>query len=454
MHRTRHPKPCAPFLVLLLLLAGVASAAAMRPVAMVVGTGEYQAGPVKFAVADAAKVADCLRDQNVFVREYANSDFNRLRGALEALGRDVAPQGIAVFYFNGYALNYQGKNYLLPRDASGGSIEAVVARCLPLDDVLKVLEASPARAAIVLLDCLAPSPFYEQLAGVEPGLAPVDPPEGILVGYAAQPGSYFLEQAPSLFAEHLVRQLAGRKLPVTEALRRMRQRVRQLTSGQQVPWIVHGLEEEVFLSPQDPDGKYFGAPIDPQRSPAEPGVGVTAVPAEALSTQQAGPQTDAEPPPPPFELKNTGALWEKAFRASPGLLDLPDGAQNYAHPSTQAQTVGARIAGARVPVEGYLRTREGVFWLTRESAEQYNAGKEPAWLLLSGMSGDESAIFAHLEKSPPLESGPPPFARYVPGSAGFVYSPFAGTAGVVDVRGFQPGDEVKCPYTGRLFRVP
>lgn len=426
----------------------------MRPVAMVVGNGGYQAGPLKFAVADATKVADTLRDQNVFVREYADTNYSRLKGALEALGRDVDPQGIAVFYFSGYALSYQGRNYLLPRDAAGGSIEAVAAHCLALDDVMKTLADSPARASIVLLDCLAPSPFYEQLAGVEPGLAPIEPPERVLLGYAAQPGSYFLDQAPSLFAEHLTRQLGNRKLPVTEALRRTRQHVRQLTSGQQVPWIVHGLTEEVFLTSREDLSGYFGGPIDPQTKPAEPGSGITAVPAEALSTQQAGPQPDAPPPPPAFELKSTGALWEKAFRASPGLLDLPNGGLNYSHPSIQSAQVGGRVAGAKIPVEGYLRTREGVFWLTREAADLYASGKEPVWLLLNGMAGDESAIFAHLEKSPPLESGPPPFARYVPGSAGFVHSPFAGASGVVDVRGFQPGDEVKCPYTGRLFRVP
>jgi hypothetical protein len=52
---------------------------------------------------------------------------------------------------------------------------------------------------------------------------------------------------------------------------------------------------------------------------------------------------------------------------------------------------------------------------------------------------------------PPAEL---PFGKPVPGKKGFVYSPYDGTAGFVDVRDISPGTKVKCPYTGKVFRVP
>ena len=47
-----------------------------------------------------------------------------------------------------------------------------------------------------------------------------------------------------------------------------------------------------------------------------------------------------------------------------------------------------------------------------------------------------------------------PYGVSIPGRPGFVNSPFAAKHQLVDVTGLPTGMEVKCPYTGKLFRVP
>jgi hypothetical protein len=56
--------------------------------------------------------------------------------------------------------------------------------------------------------------------------------------------------------------------------------------------------------------------------------------------------------------------------------------------------------------------------------------------------------------APVKTKGDYPYGTPVPGKPGFVKSPFAPDQGLVDVRGFPPGTEVKDPFTGKIFLVP
>lgn len=47
-----------------------------------------------------------------------------------------------------------------------------------------------------------------------------------------------------------------------------------------------------------------------------------------------------------------------------------------------------------------------------------------------------------------------PYATRIAGKPGFVKSPFDPNGQAIDVRDFQSGQKARCPYTGKVFRVP
>lgn len=65
---------------------------------------------------------------------------------------------------------------------------------------------------------------------------------------------------------------------------------------------------------------------------------------------------------------------------------------------------------------------------------------------------------AQAAQKPPVNAKPTavetPYGVPVAGRPGLVNSPYAGKLQLVDVTGLKPGQEVKCPYSGKLFRVP
>jgi len=75
---------------------------------------------------------------------------------------------------------------------------------------------------------------------------------------------------------------------------------------------------------------------------------------------------------------------------------------------------------------------------------------------------DNPSVPPPVTVTPPGSTPPPaapaaaeiPYATRITGKPGFVKSPFDPNGQAIDVRDFQSGQKAKCPYTGKIFRVP
>ena len=113
----------------------------------------------------------------------------------------------------------------------------------------------------------------------------------------------------------------------------------------------------------------------------------------------------------------------------------------------ESAPMGARHTGARYPET----TTENP-----PTQQPFNPNAPPENAEASASAQASTSAPAPAPSAPPSKpaKGDYPYGTPVPGKPGFVKSPYAADQGLVDVRGFPPGTEVKDPFTNKIFLVP
>ncbi|MFQ5565138.1 MAG: peptidoglycan-binding protein [Paracoccaceae bacterium] len=226
-------------LSLAMLIPGTALAA---DVALVIGNYDYRKAPnAKSAEVDAREVADALADGGYDVTLGIDLDRREMRRALSRFAGKIGGADRVVIYFSGHALRSGGVTYLAPVDQQNASLVQVMMDGVPLDLVLRLAQARPGRA-VVFIDAAQLRGFTPNAIS-EPGLASVDPGDGVLVVSAAAPGRAVRRRdgRRSRFARDVVREFlspGARAMNAARNLRRpawftgsVRSRLRLVTQG-------------------------------------------------------------------------------------------------------------------------------------------------------------------------------------------------------------------------------
>ncbi len=120
-----------------------------------IGEGAYRAGPLPAAPNDAGLVAQVLAGAGFDVTGARDLDGDGLRRAFrDFLDRAAAagPDGIAVVYFAGRAVQADGDDFLVPVDARLARPADVPIEALRLADFTHALAALPIQARVVVVD--------------------------------------------------------------------------------------------------------------------------------------------------------------------------------------------------------------------------------------------------------------------------------------------------------------
>ncbi len=238
-------------LVLCLLSCPPVSAQTERRVALVIGNAAYPENPLKNPINDARAMASVLKQSGFHVIVRENATKQDMERAVGEFGRALQPGAVALFYYAGHGVQVNGRNYLIPVDASIESEHNVRLETLDIDLVLDQIASRGSDVNLVILDACRNNPFERRFRSRGGGgLAQIDAPKGTLIAYATAPGKTALDGAGEngVYTARLVEAMKTPGLPVEEVFKRVRAEVSRETADAQTPWEASSLVGQFYFN--------------------------------------------------------------------------------------------------------------------------------------------------------------------------------------------------------------
>jgi caspase domain-containing protein len=183
-------------LVLVACWLGLCPASAETRVALVIGNGAYaNTAQLPNPPHDAADVAIALKRSGFEVIQGADLRQADMQDLTIRFARAASRADVAMFYYSGHAMQFNGVNYLMPVDALLTD-EADLKRFVRVDDILNDLQQAK-NLRILVLDSCRDNPLAENLkrsagatraASIGRGLSRVEAPLGTIVSFSTQSG--------------------------------------------------------------------------------------------------------------------------------------------------------------------------------------------------------------------------------------------------------------------------
>lgn len=247
------------FTLVLILLCSAAAEAQSARVALIIANSAYVGGaPVlPNPVADGGLIAASLKTVGFAdVVLVTNADRLTMERAIRTFAAKAERADVALVYFAGHGIEYNGENYLIPIDAALANDRDLDIEAVKLSTITGMVEGARRMRIIILDACRTPPAGLRRSAAsrsIGRGLAPVEPAGDSLIVYSAKAGTVAADGIGknSPFASALARRLVEPGREINLLFRQVRDDVLTMTKRVQEPFTYGSLSSEQF---------YFTAP--------------------------------------------------------------------------------------------------------------------------------------------------------------------------------------------------
>lgn len=229
-----------------------------KRLALLIGNAAYTGyTPLNNSVNDANDLANVLRRLNFEVMIYNNLTFSEMGNAIIEFGKKLSENpGVGLFYFSGHGVQYQGKNYLIPVDATKllTTPKQLPFKTVAASYIQTAMEDAGNSINLLILDACRNKPafiksLFKDIAAPS-GIAYLQSTSGSLIAYAASPGGVAMdgEGRNSPYIESLIKWIEQPNLSITQILMKVGKEVRMKTKNRQSPGYYNELNDNFYFA--------------------------------------------------------------------------------------------------------------------------------------------------------------------------------------------------------------
>ena len=234
-----------------------------RRLALVIGNKDYTSiGALKNPINDALDVSKAFQQLGFEVTTITNTDYKRMIGAFNQFTKNLLPTDVVVFYYSGHGMSYDGKNYLIPTDATISCMEEIEENAHSLGRLLTAIEGKNVKNTFVFLDACRNLPNIKKCnvgtkdVSISKGLVrPINNPSGSMIIYATREGDTADDNATErngLFTSEFLKYITIPNLGLRQILDRTKKGVETRSNKRQSPARYDELSDDfVFVLSND-----------------------------------------------------------------------------------------------------------------------------------------------------------------------------------------------------------
>jgi uncharacterized caspase-like protein len=200
-------------------------------------------------------MAQALQKAGFDVVVYTDIDQKTMKKAIREFGEQLKNSGgVGLFYYAGHGLQADGRNFLLPTDASISKIQDIEFESVDLGRLLSEFEYAQNDMNIMILDACRDNPYKDDFQKSKyasyNGLAAIGTaPYNSFIAFSTAPGSVALDGkgTNSLYTQALIAALQVPGRPLEEVFKLVRKQVRLSSEGRQIPWESSSVEDDFYF---------------------------------------------------------------------------------------------------------------------------------------------------------------------------------------------------------------